>query len=169
MTPFPNQECVNSCTTTSTKVRSPARRVGVRNERHAFSYNFSTNMRQYFAAERGAYHASVREGRRKYEKIVYTKPVWRDHVLFGGQKSETLSHRLQTRMRDTYLPVSSLNSQYAASISSGSAHTPHVQSLSSILGNGRYRTFPQAIAIKYDGIGTGCILLNEMGIHGGSM
>ena len=158
MTPFPNQECVNSCTTTSTKVRSPARRVGVRNVRHAFSYNFSTNMRQYFAAEtwgipclRTGRKAEVREDR------IHQTCMARPHSLRRPKIWETLSHRLQTQMRDTYLPVSSLNSQYAASINSGSAHTPHVQSLPSILGNGRYRTFPQAIAIKYDGIGTGCI------------
>jgi hypothetical protein len=51
-------------------------------------------------------------------------------------------------LQDIYLAVSSLNSQYAALINSGSAHIPQVQSLPSIFGNGRYRTFPQAIASR---------------------
>lgn len=51
--------------------------------------------------------------------------------------------------------MSSLNSQYAASMSSGSAQTPLVQFLPSIFGKALYLAFPLAIAIRYDGIEVG--------------
>lgn len=52
--------------------------------------------------------------------------------------------------------MSSLNSQYAASMVSGSAQTPLVQVLSSTLGRPRYRKFPAAMAMRYGGMGIGC-------------
>lgn len=55
----------------------------------------------------------------------------------------------------TYLGVSSLNSYHAASTSSGSAHTPLVHVFPSGTWNARYTTFPEAMARRYDGIGTG--------------
>ena len=57
--------------------------------------------------------------------------------------------------RHTNFVMSSLNSQYAASIVSGSAQTPLVQVLPSTLGRPRYRKFPTAMATRYGGMGMG--------------
>jgi hypothetical protein len=78
--PFPNQEWVSSCTTTSTSVRSPARRakhnnqelmgylrnqhsLGVKKERQAFSFRGpSTKVGKIIKV---THHAPIGEGGRK--------------------------------------------------------------------------------------------------------
>lgn len=51
--------------------------------------------------------------------------------------------------------MSSLNSQYAASMSSGSAQIPDVQFLPSTFGKALNLAFPLATAMRYDGMEVG--------------
>lgn len=103
--PFPNQEWVSSWTTTSTSVRSPARRakyanqelegyledqcaLGVKNERQAFSFtSLSTEVARHWEGVSWAHHASVGEGRRKDQEVVDPKFVRTDDILFLGEES----------------------------------------------------------------------------------
>ena len=102
-------------------------------------------------------HTAVRERRGQNEYVENSEPVWRQNRLSSNQESSTSSSEAsrQKMGRHTNFVMSSLNSQYAASIVSGSAQTPLVQVLPSTLGRPRYRKFPTAMATRYGGMGMG--------------
>ena len=117
--PFPNQEWVNSWTTTSTSERSPASRaryvnqelagylgdqcaLGVKNERQAFSFTPpSTEVAKHREGVEEAHHASVGEGRRKNQDVVDSKFIRTDDILFLGEESGCVlnSHCMQSQTR----------------------------------------------------------------------
>lgn len=89
----------------------------------------------------GVLHAAIGERRREDQHVVYTEPIRRQNRLCrhdepgGDRVSADARAREATQL--PHLLMASPNSQYAASIVSGSAHTPADHCFPSTLGHGR--------------------------------
>ena len=97
VTPLPNQECVSSWTTTSTRVRSPARRAAtkvdtmhVRRRRRRLTWCkeretgvfLENDEPRVINTENAAYHSTVGERGREHEEVVHLETVgWDDGFL----------------------------------------------------------------------------------------
>ena len=105
--------------------RRRANVLGVKNERQAFSCDYELNKSSNDASAGSTHHPAVRERRRQNQEVIHSKPVRADDILLFGQESGYVVRRPKgSRVDEAHLPVSSLNSQNEASMSSGSAQTP---------------------------------------------
>lgn len=103
------------------------------------------------------HHTTIGKRWWKDQQVVHTKSIRGRDLLFriqGPCHGQSVSE--ESERSETHLQVSSLNSHSAASMSSSSAQTPLVHSFPSGTEKGLYRTFPDATASRYDGMGMDC-------------